>query len=175
MTPHERLSCRVTSRLTVPSLHCGPSAPPTASQTFVPGGDWDAPVLYINTSWDQTERHHSKKYLPDLFHLTITYILKSLYLPLLLGHSKSETGLLPRRGSAFREGHKKSSTALCEEFLGGAGKAEESKLPGAGIPAKPCPMKQGGMERSTKELERTFWERESKTHKGGAEPRGGSW
>ena len=34
----------------------------------------------------------------------------------------------------------KSLQCFCEEFLGGNGKAEEPKVPGAGIPPKPCPM-----------------------------------
>jgi hypothetical protein len=34
-----------------------------------------------------------------------------------------------------------------EDFLGGTGKAEDAKLPGAGIIQKLCPMKRAGMER----------------------------
>ena len=39
--------------------------------------------------------------------------------------------LLPRRVAAFWEGTK--------GFKGGTGKAEDAKLPGAGISPKPCP------------------------------------
>jgi len=34
---------------------------------------------------------------------------------------------------------------VCEEFLGGNGKAEEPKLQGAGIPPKPWPNGRSGM------------------------------
>jgi hypothetical protein len=37
--------------------------------------------------------------------------------------------------------------AVSEDFLGGAGKAEDAKLPGAGIIPKLCPMERLGMER----------------------------
>jgi hypothetical protein len=106
MTPHERLSCRVTPRLTVPSLHCGPSAPPTASQAFVPGGDWDGPVLYINTGWDQTERHHSKKVLarPIPLNYQVRHEIFSFFLPHFPGAPRSERLLLPRRAGALWEG-----------------------------------------------------------------------
>src|SRR3984885_11460641 len=67
-----------------------------------------------------------------------SYIV-SLLFALVIGALESERGLLPRQGSAFREGHK---NPLCRSrrFLGGNGKAEDAKPPGAGIPPKPCPM-----------------------------------
>ena len=55
--------------------------------------------------------------------------------------------LLPKRASAFWEGHKKSSMAVSEDLLGGTGKAEDAKLPGAGIIPKLCPMERAEMER----------------------------
>jgi hypothetical protein len=36
---------------------------------------------------------------------------------------------------------------VSEDFLGGTGKAEDAKLPGAGIIPKLCPMERVGMER----------------------------
>jgi hypothetical protein len=35
---------------------------------------------------------------------------------------------------------------VSEDLLGGAGKAEDAKLPGAGIIPKLCPMERAGME-----------------------------
>ena len=74
-----------------------------------------------------------------------SYIV-SLLFALVIEALESERGLLPRQGSAFREGHKKSSLLFAKEFLGGNGKAEDTKLPGAGIPPKPCPMERVKME-----------------------------
>jgi hypothetical protein len=37
--------------------------------------------------------------------------------------------------------------AVSEDFLGGTGKAEDAKLPGAGIIPKLCSMERAGMER----------------------------
>jgi hypothetical protein len=37
--------------------------------------------------------------------------------------------------------------AVSEDLLGGTGKAEDAKLPGAGIILKPCPMERVGTER----------------------------
>jgi hypothetical protein len=37
--------------------------------------------------------------------------------------------------------------SVSEEFLGGTGKAEDAKLPRAGIIPKLCPMEREGMER----------------------------
>jgi hypothetical protein len=37
--------------------------------------------------------------------------------------------------------------AVSEDLLGGTGKAEDAKLPGAGIIRKLCPMERAGMER----------------------------
>jgi hypothetical protein len=36
---------------------------------------------------------------------------------------------------------------VSEDLLGGTGKAEDAKLPGAGIIPKLCPMERAGMER----------------------------
>ena len=73
MTPHERLSCRVTLRLT---------------------------VLYINTGWDQTERHHSKKVLvgPIPFNYQVRHEFFSFFLPHFPGARRSERPLLPSEG-----------------------------------------------------------------------------
>jgi len=57
-----------------------------------------------------------------------------------LGHLRAEWILLPRRAAAFWEG-----TNAVE---GGTGKAEDGKLPGAGIIPKPCPRK-GAAEMET--------------------------
>ena len=56
-----------------------------------------------------------------------------LFCPISLGHPRAERMLLPRRVAAFREGPK--------NHRGGTGKAEDAKLPGAGIIPKPCPRK----------------------------------
>jgi hypothetical protein len=54
--------------------------------------------------------------------------------------------LLPKRASAFWEGHKKSSMTFSEDLLGGTGRAEDAKLPDAGIIPKLCPMGRAEME-----------------------------
>ena len=49
--------------------------------------------------------------------------------------------LLPKRASAFWEGHEIFEMFdVSEDLLGGTGKAEDAKLPGAGIIPKLCPM-----------------------------------
>jgi hypothetical protein len=54
--------------------------------------------------------------------------------------------LLPRRVAAFREGPKDSQ--------GGTGKAEDAKLPGAGIIPKPCPRKGEAEMQASKHIQR---------------------
>src|ERR1700735_1732578 len=61
------------------------------------------------------------------------HVLFLLFCPISLGHPRAERMLLPRRAAAFWEGPKDS--------LGGTGKAEDAKLPGAGIIPKQCPRK----------------------------------
>src|SRR5580692_2025881 len=45
-----------------------------------------------------------------------SYIGESPFSALVIGALESERGLLPRRGSAFREGHKKSSPSFAKSF-----------------------------------------------------------
>src|SRR5260370_21994077 len=45
-----------------------------------------------------------------------SYIFKSPFSALVIEALESERGLLPRRGSAFREGHKKSSLSFAKSF-----------------------------------------------------------
>jgi hypothetical protein len=65
---------------------------------------------------------------------------------LVIGAPGSEWILLPKRAAAFWEGHKKSSALFSEDLLGGTAKAEDAKLPGAGIIPKRCPMERVGTE-----------------------------
>jgi hypothetical protein len=67
---------------------------------------------------------------------------------LVIGAPGSEWILLPKQAAAFGEGHKKFSPlgAVSEDLLGGTGKAEDAKLPGAGIIPKQCPMERVGTE-----------------------------
>jgi hypothetical protein len=44
-------------------------------------------------------------------------------------------------------GTQKIFGAVSEDLLGGTGKAEDVKLPGAGIIPKQCPMERAGTER----------------------------
>jgi hypothetical protein len=68
--------------------------------------------------------------------------------PFFSGAPKSERPLLPNRATAFREGHKKSSMRVSEDFLGGDGKAEGVKVPGAGIWPKAVPRKNERQKRA---------------------------
>jgi hypothetical protein len=110
MTPHERLSCRVTLRLT---------------------------VLYINTGWDQTERHHSKKVLTGPIPLNYQVHRVSPFSAFVVGALEKQVGTAPIARICISGGAQEIFRAVPENFLGGDGKAEEPKLPGAGIPPKP--------------------------------------
>jgi hypothetical protein len=59
---------------------------------------------------------------------------------LVIGAPGSEWILLPKRATAFWEGTQEIFGGVSEDLLGGAGKAEDAKLPGAGIIPKLCPM-----------------------------------
>jgi hypothetical protein len=65
----------------------------------------------------------------------------SPFSPLFLGAPKGERRPLPKRATAFREGHKQIFDGVSEDFLGGDGKADGGKLLGVGILPKPCPRK----------------------------------
>jgi len=47
----------------------------------------------------------------------------------------------PKASGCFLGGTQEIFGAVSEDLLGGAGKAEDAKLPGAGIIPKLCPMK----------------------------------
>ena len=51
----------------------------------------------------------------------------------------------PKASGCFLGGTQEIFGAVSEDLLGGTGKAEDAKLPGAGIIPKPCPIK--GVER----------------------------
>ena len=52
----------------------------------------------------------------------------------------------PKASGCFLGGTQKIFSAASEDLLGGTGKAEDAKLPGAGIIPKPCPMERTGTE-----------------------------
>jgi hypothetical protein len=52
------------------------------------------------------------------------------------------------------EGAQEIFDGVSEDLLGGTGKAEDAKLPGAGIIPKPCPMERVGTEK-WRETDRT--------------------
>jgi hypothetical protein len=53
----------------------------------------------------------------------------------------------PKASGCFLGGTQEIFIAVSEDLLGGAGKAEAAKLPGAGIIPKQCPMERVRMER----------------------------
>ena len=52
----------------------------------------------------------------------------------------------PKASGCFLGGTQEIFIAVLEDLLGGTGKAEAAKLPGAGIIPKPCPMERVGTE-----------------------------
>ena len=52
----------------------------------------------------------------------------------------------PKASGCFLGGTQEIFGVVSEDLLGGAGKAEDAKLPGAGIIPKPCPMERVGTE-----------------------------
>jgi len=52
----------------------------------------------------------------------------------------------PKASGCFLGGTQKIFGAVSEDLLGGTGKAEDAKLPGAGIIPKLCPTERVGME-----------------------------
>src|ERR1039457_5467080 len=66
---------------------------------------------------------------------------------LVIGAPRSEWILLPRRASAFREGHKKSSSLFQKICWEEPEKQKTRSPPGAGIIPKQCPMERVEMER----------------------------
>jgi hypothetical protein len=52
----------------------------------------------------------------------------------------------PKASGCFLGGAQEISGAVSENLLGGTEKAEDAKLPGAGIIPKQCPMERVGME-----------------------------
>ena len=53
----------------------------------------------------------------------------------------------PKASGCFLGGAQEISGGVSEDLLGGTGKAEDAKLPGAGIIPKQCPMERVGTER----------------------------
>jgi len=53
----------------------------------------------------------------------------------------------PKASVCFWGGAQEIFDGVSEDLLGGTGKAEDAKLPGAGIIPKQCPMERPGMER----------------------------
>src|SRR5580700_3346388 len=78
-----------------------------------------------------------------------SYICESPFLPCNWGTRKRE-GSAPKARVCISGGAQKVFAAAREEFLGGNGKAEEPKVPGAGIPPKPCPMERAEGRRKMK-------------------------
>jgi hypothetical protein len=54
--------------------------------------------------------------------------------------------LAPKASGCFLGGTQEIFGAVSEDLLGGAAKAEDAKLQGAGIIPKPCPMERVGTE-----------------------------
>jgi hypothetical protein len=52
----------------------------------------------------------------------------------------------PKASGCFLGGTQEIFVAVSEDLLGGTGKAEDAKLPGAGIIPKQCPMERVGTE-----------------------------
>jgi hypothetical protein len=52
----------------------------------------------------------------------------------------------PKASGCFLGGTQETFGAVSEDLLGGTGKAEDAKLPGAGIIPKQCPMERVGTE-----------------------------
>ena len=52
----------------------------------------------------------------------------------------------PKASGCFLGGTQEIFGSVLEDLLGGAAKAEDAKLPGAGIIPKPCPMERVGTE-----------------------------
>ena len=59
----------------------------------------------------------------------------------------SKVFLAPKASDCFWEGTQEIFGAVSEDLLGGNGKAEDAKLPGAGIIPKPCPKERAEKER----------------------------
>src|SRR5580700_9191081 len=72
-----------------------------------------------------------------------SYIFDSPFCPRNWGTRKRE-GSAPKARVCISGGDE-NLVRCSQRFLGGNGKAEDTKLPGAGIPPKPCPME--GAER----------------------------
>jgi hypothetical protein len=63
-----------------------------------------------------------------------------------LGHRKREDAA-PKASVCFLGGTQEIFAAVSEDLLGGTEKAEDAKLPGAGIIPKLCSTERAGMER----------------------------
>src|SRR6267378_246404 len=59
---------------------------------------------------------------------------------LVMGAPGMREDTAPKASGCFLGGTQEIFGAVSEDLLGGAGKAEDAKLPGAGIIPKPCPM-----------------------------------
>src|SRR6267143_5127558 len=65
---------------------------------------------------------------------------------LVIGAPGMRVDTAPKASGCFLGGTQEIFGAVSEELLGGTGKAEAAKLPGAGIIPKPCPMERVGTE-----------------------------
>jgi hypothetical protein len=73
----------------------------------------------------------------------------SPFLPLELGHTEA-SGYCSQGERLLFGRHTRNLRLVLEDLLGGTGKAEDAKLPGAGIIPKPCPMERVETEKWTK-------------------------
>src|SRR6266849_168816 len=92
-----------------------------------------------------------------------SYICDSPFCPCNWGTRKRE-GSAPKSRVCISGGAQKLFDAVREEFLGGNGKAEDTKSPGAGSPPKPCPMERVKWRPWTKWIELGFGETGSTIH-----------
>ena len=65
---------------------------------------------------------------------------------LVIGAPARRVDTAPKASGCFLGGTQEIFGAVSEDLLGGTGKAEDAKLPGAGIIPKQCPMERAGME-----------------------------
>src|SRR5713226_1600586 len=99
------------------------------------------------------------------FDSIFVHILSLHFCPCSWGTRKRE-GSAPKARVCISGGTQKVFVVVCEEFLGGNGKAEDTKPQGAGIPPKPCPMKRVEWRPCTKYGELVLGETESTIHTG---------
>jgi hypothetical protein len=73
---------------------------------------------------------------------------------LVIGAPGKRVDTAPKASGCFLGGTQEIFGGVSEDLLGGTGKAEDAKLPGAGIGPKPCPGKCAAQERKLVQLSR---------------------